>query len=227
MRSECQTLGIPYIPYQLEYALRGGRKHTAFADVVHGGVIIEYEPPKSFSAGRAKNGYNVRTIVTLCPHCFNTIKNEYPQFGGSYEVMHYSQFMDRLISKGRLKPIKMVEATVAYHDSCYLGRHNGVYEEPRHVARAIPGVKLVEMEPHCWRQGFCCGAGGGHMWLEESRGPRVNHVRTDHFLETGATTVGVPCPFLPPDDGGGDQAKGEQENRDAKDLLELLAASVE
>ena len=173
------------------------------------------------------NRYDVRTVVTLCPHCFNTIKNEYPQFGGSYEVMHYSQFMDRLISEGRLKPIKMVEATVAYHDSCYLGRHNSVYEEPRRVARAIPGVKLVEMEPNCRRQGFCCGAGGGHMWLEESRGPRVNHVRTDHFLDTGAKTVGVSCPFCLQMMEEGIQAKGEQGNRNAKDLLELLAESVE
>ena len=173
------------------------------------------------------NGYNVRTVVTLCPHCFNTIRNEYPQFGGSYDVTHYSQFIDRLISQGRLKPIKMVEATVAYHDSCYLGRHNDVYEEPRRVARAIPGVKLVEMEPHCRRQGFCCGAGGGHMWLEESRGPRINHVRTDHFLETGAGTVAVSCPFCLQMMEEGVQAKGQQDNRDAKDLLELLADSVE
>ena len=173
------------------------------------------------------NGYNVKTIVTLCPHCFNTMKNEYPQFGGSYEVMHYSQFVDRLISEGRLKPIKMVEATVAYHDSCYLGRHNGVYDEPRRVARAIPGVKLLEMEPHCREKGFCCGAGGGHMWLEESRGPRVNHVRTDQFLETGAKTVGVSCPFCLQMMEEGVQAKGEQGNREAKDILELLAESVE
>ena len=173
------------------------------------------------------NGYNVKTIVTLCPHCFNTIKNEYPQFGGSYEVMHYSQFADRLISEGRLKPIKMVEGTVAFHDSCYLGRHNGVYDEPRRVARAIPGLKLLEMEPNCRAKGFCCGAGGGHMWLEESGGQRVNHVRTDHFLETGAKTVGVSCPFCLQMMEEGIQAKGEQGNKEAKDLLELLAESLE
>ena len=173
------------------------------------------------------NSYSVKIIVTICPHCFNTMKNEYPQFGGEYQVMHYSQFVDQLIESGRLKPIKMVEATVAYHDSCFLGRHNGIYDEPRHIARAIPGVKLMEMEPNCRQQGFCCGAGGGHMWLEESRGERINHIRTDHFLETGAETVGVSCPFCLQMLTEGIQAKGLSSEKGAKDLLELLAESVE
>ncbi len=173
------------------------------------------------------NGYNVKTIVTVCPHCFNTMKNEYPQFGGHYKVMHYSQFVDQLIQEGRLKPIRMVEATVAYHDSCYLGRHNGVYDEPRRVARAIPGVKVVEIEPNCRERGTCCGAGGGHMWLEESGGTRINHLRTDQFLGTGADTVGVSCPFCLQMLTEGIQAKGEEGKKEAKDLLELLAESLE
>ena len=173
------------------------------------------------------NGYKVKTIVTICPHCFNTMKNEYPEFGGQYQVMHYSQFVEQLIGSGKLKPIKMVEATVAYHDSCLLGRHNGIYDEPRRIARAIPGVKLVEMEPNCRERGFCCGAGGGHMWLEESRGTRINHVRTDHFLETEAGTVGVSCPFCLQMLTEGIQAKGQEGEKRAKDLLELLAESVE
>ena len=173
------------------------------------------------------NGYNVKVVVTICPHCFNTMKNEYPQLGGSYHVMHYTQFVEGLIKDGKLKPIRMVEATVAYHDSCFLGRHNGIYDEPRRIARAIPGVKLVEMEPHCREQGFCCGAGGGHMWLEESGGTRINHVRTDHFLSTGAKTVGVSCPFCLQMLTEGIEAKGKQSEHEAKDLLELLAESVE
>ncbi len=173
------------------------------------------------------NTYNIRTIVTVCPHCFNTMKNEYPQFGGNYQVLHYSQFLDQLIREGKLKPIKMVEATVAYHDSCFLGRHNGIYDEPRRVAQSIPGVKVIEMEPRCREQGFCCGAGGGHMWLEESRGERINHVRTDHFLETDATTVGVSCPFCLQMLTEGIEAKGVSNEKQAKDILELLAESVE
>ncbi len=172
------------------------------------------------------NGYNVRTVVTICPHCFNTIRNEYPQFGGDYEVLHYSQYVDRLIQQGRVKPVRMMNTTVAYHDSCYLGRHNGIYDEPRNVARAIPGLKLVEMEPRCRERGFCCGAGGGHMWIEESQGERINHVRTDHFLETKADTVGVSCPFCLQMMTEGIQSKGEDATKQAKDVLEILADSL-
>ena len=171
--------------------------------------------------------YGVKKIVTICPHCFNTMKNEYPQFGGSYEVLHYSQFVDELIKEGRVKPIKMVNTTVAYHDSCFLGRHNGIYDQPRDVARAIPGLTLVEMEPNCRERGFCCGAGGGHMWIEESQGTRINHVRTDHFLETQADTVAVSCPFCLQMLTEGIQAKGEDANKQARDVLEILAESLE
>ena len=172
------------------------------------------------------NTYNVKTIVTICPHCFNTMKNEYPQFGGDYEVLHYSQYVDRLIREGRIKPVKMMDVSVAYHDSCYLGRHNGVYDEPRNVANAIPGLKLVEMAPRCRERGFCCGAGGGHMWIEESQGERINHARTDHFLETDAQTVGVSCPFCLQMMTEGIQSKGQAESKDARDVLEILADSL-
>ena len=173
------------------------------------------------------NKYGVKKVVTICPHCFNTMRNEYPRFGGSYQVLHYSQFVEELIQQGRLKPVKMMNTTVAYHDSCYLGRHNGVYDAPRNVARAIPGLKLVEMSPRCRERGFCCGAGGGHMWIEESQGERINHVRTDHFLETGADTVGVSCPFCLQMMTEGIQAKGQDGERQALDVLEILADSLE
>ena len=172
------------------------------------------------------NRYSVKKIVTVCPHCFNTMKNEYPQFGGNYEVLHYSQFLDQLIQEGRLKLLPMAETTVAYHDSCFLGRHNGIYDQPRRVAQAIPGLKLVEMERRRER-GFCCGAGGGHMWVEESRGERINHVRTDHFLETDAPTVGVSCPFCLQMLTEGIEAKGQAGQKQAKDLLELVAESLD
>jgi len=172
------------------------------------------------------NGYNVKKVVTICPHCFNTMRNEYPQFGGHYEVLHYSQFVADLIQQGRVKPVKMMNTTVAYHDSCYLGRHNGVYEEPREVARAIPGLKLVEMEPRCRQRGFCCGAGGGHMWIEESQGERINHVRTDHFLETEADTVAVSCPFCLQMMTEGIQARGRDGEKRTRDVLEILADSL-
>ena len=173
------------------------------------------------------NRHQVTKIVTICPHCFNTMRNEYPKFGGEYEVLHYSQYVDELVRQGRVRPIHMVNTTMAYHDSCFLGRHNGVYDEPRNIAKAIPGLTLVEMEPNCRERGFCCGAGGGHMWVEESRGTRINHARTDHFLETEADTVGVSCPFCMQMLTEGIQAKGQDNEKQAKDVLELLAESLE
>ena len=121
---------------------------------------------------------------------------------------------------------RMVEGKVAYHDSCFLGRHNGIYDEPRRVASAVPGLELVEMAPNCREQGFCCGAGGGHMWLEESRGTRINHMRTDHFLKTDADTVGVSCPFCLQMLTEGIEAKGLSGQKQAKDILELWAESL-
>ena len=138
--------------------------------------------------------YGVEKIVTICPHCFNTIKNEYPQFGGEFEVMHLTEFVNELIQKGTIKPLQTVPTTATYHDSCYLGRHNGIYDAPRDIVGAIPGVEVTEMAPHHRERGFCCGAGGGRMWMEEP-GTRVNHIRTDHFLQTEAETVVVSCPF--------------------------------
>jgi len=171
------------------------------------------------------NGYNVKKIVTICPHCFNSMKNEYPQLGGEYEVVHYTQFVNELIQQGRIKPLKTIDTTLAYHDSCYLGRHNGVYDEPREIARAIPGLQVVEMGDKCRERGFCCGAGGGRMWMDEV-GTRVSDIRTEHFLETGAEIMGVSCPFCVQQLEAGIQSKGLQETRKVKDLLELLVESA-
>ena len=169
--------------------------------------------------------YNVKEIVTICPHCFNTMKNEYPHLGGDFQVRHYSELVAELIEQGRIKPLVDVDTRVTYHDSCYLGRHNGVYDPPRRIAEAIPGVELVEMERRRER-GFCCGAGGGHMWIEESRGSRVNHVRTEQFLDTGGDTIGVSCPFCLQMFEEGIDAKGLQGEKRARDLLEVLAESL-
>ncbi len=170
--------------------------------------------------------YDVKTIVTICPHCFNTIKNEYPHLGGDYQVLHYSEFIAELIAEGTLKPLVTIDTTLTYHDSCYLGRHNGVYDAPRRIAEAIPGLQVREMERHR-DKGFCCGAGGGHMWMEESRGRRINHIRTDQFLETGADTVGVSCPFcLQMFEEGIQSSDSAPNGTQAKDLLEILDESL-
>ncbi len=222
--------------------------------------------------------YSVKKVVATCPHCFNTIKNEYPQLGGSFEVVHYTQLVADLIAQGKLRPAAVTrpvataippippiagaakaagpargggqdvilsgaknlaqtparpttpsplagegstsKMSVTYHDSCYLGRHNGVYDAPRKIAAAIPGLELKEMR-RCKDRGFCCGAGGGRMWMDET-GQRVNHLRTDQFLETGGDTVAVSCPFCLQMFEEGISAKGAGDRRQAKDLIEIL-----
>ncbi|HWP35213.1 MAG TPA: (Fe-S)-binding protein [Thermodesulfobacteriota bacterium] len=168
----------------------------------------------------------VRRIVTTCPHCFNTLKHEYPAFGGRYEVEHHVQLLDRLLARGRLAPARAIAEKVVYHDSCYLGRHNGIYDAPRRVLERLPGVELVEM-PRARSRGFCCGAGGGRMWLEETTGKRINLERTDEALAAGPDTVAANCPFCITMFTDGLKARAEAApGVKALDLAELVARSL-
>lgn len=173
------------------------------------------------------NGYNIKKIVTACPHCFNTIKNEYPELGGNYEMIHHSTFLQQLINEGR---IKMKEGgtfkgkKITYHDSCYLGRANGVYEAPRKVLESLD-ADLVEMK-RSRSKGLCCGGGGAQMWKEPEKGNKdINVERTEDALQTGATTVAVACPFCMTMMSDGVKNKEKENKVQVKDLAELIAES--
>jgi Fe-S oxidoreductase/nitrate reductase gamma subunit len=169
----------------------------------------------------ARDAHGVRTIVASCPHCFNTIRNEYPQFGlDGVEVIHHTQLLDALLTDGRLKPTRGHSAMVAYHDACYLGRYNDVYDPGRRVVDSVPGQNLVEMELH-HRKGMCCGAGGARMWMEEREGQRINHRRTEQALEKGADAIATACPYclVMLRDGTTDLGRTDVEVRDVAELL--------
>ena len=171
------------------------------------------------------NNYGVKKILTMCPHCFNTLKNEYPQFGGNYEVMHYTEFLADALTSGKLKLTKPIDKVVTYHDSCFLGRGNEIYEAPRTILRAIPGLRLVEMERSGVRS-FCCGAGGGRMWMEEKIGTRINQMRTEQAVQTKAESVGTACPYCLTMLGDGIKEKGLEESMTSFDLSELVEKAM-
>jgi len=171
--------------------------------------------------------YKVGKVVTACPHCFNTLANEYPDFGlEDVEVIHHSQLLNELVAQGRLKPKGGQKLSVTFHDSCYLGRHNDIYEEPRQVLEAVDGVELVEM-PRNRREGFCCGAGGGRMFMEEDIGTRINHNRIDEAAATGADEVCSACPFCLTMLGDAIKETERSDQLAARDIAEILLAGLD
>ncbi len=170
--------------------------------------------------------YQVKKIVATCPHCFHNLKNEYPALGGSYEVVHHSEFLAELVREGRLQPTEALNQTITYHDPCYLGRYNQVYDQPRDVVGALPGATRVEM-PRCRDKGFCCGAGGGHAFMEEKGGQRINYIRSTEALDTGADVLASSCPFcLQMFEEGVKSVGGETRTMQTLDIAELLERAV-
>jgi Fe-S oxidoreductase len=175
------------------------------------------------------NGYEAakKTIITACPHCFNILGNEYPDFGGTYDVVHHSDFLNGLLVAGKLIPSKPVKDKVVYHDSCYLGRYNQVYDSPRQILEAIEGLELTEVPYWNRNKGLCCGAGGAQMFMEEQGEERVNNKRTLQLIDTGATTIASACPFCMTmlTDGLKDEEK--EETIAQRDIAEILADAIE
>jgi len=175
------------------------------------------------------NGYGIKKIVTACPHCFNTLKNEYPELGGTYEVIHHATFLQQLIDEGK---IKMMEGgtfkgqKITYHDSCYLGRANNIYEAPRKVLEALD-ASLVEMK-RCKTNGLCCGAGGAQMFKEEEKGNiRINLERSNEALETGASVIAAACPFCNTMMTDGVKNSNKEDAVKVLDIAEIVAASMQ
>ena len=171
------------------------------------------------------NSYRVKNIVTACPHCLHSLKNEFPQFGGDFRVIHHSELITHLLDLGLISIEQGIEARTTFHDSCYLGRYNDVYDEPREVLAHVPGVKLVEMD-RSRDQGLCCGAGGGRMFMEETVGKRVNIERTEEALETRATTIASACPFCMTMLTDGIKEKDESGEVQVKDIAEIVYESM-
>jgi Fe-S oxidoreductase len=169
--------------------------------------------------------YKVKKIITACPHTYNTLKNEYPEFGLEAEVYHHTELLDTLLQEGKLTPKREVKERITYHDSCYLGRYNNVYEQPRNILRAIPGVELVEME-RTKENGMCCGAGGGMMWMEETAGKRVNVARVEQAISVNPTVISSACPYCLTMISDGAKIKDIDEQVKTKDIAEILAESV-
>ena len=169
--------------------------------------------------------YGIKKIVVTCPHGYNTLKNEYPQIGGVLEVIHHSQFIAELIQQGRLKLKNGLGEKITYHDACYLGRHNDIYEEPRRIVKAIPGAQFNEMARRRSKS-FCCGAGGGHMWMEESVGTRISEMRTEQALGTRSSVLATACPFCLQMFEDAIKAKEATESIRAMDIAELVAGAL-
>jgi Fe-S oxidoreductase len=196
-----------------DFARRAGNEHL-FATLAEQNVA-------TLNGYRALGG--LQKIVTTCPHCFNTLKNEYPAFGGKFEVAHHTELLAELLARKKLVPKQAVDGAVVYHDSCYLGRYNDVYESPREIIRQIPGATLMEPTVATRSRGLCCGAGGGQMWMEEQNQDRINVKRTLQLLEPRPKTVATACPFCQTMLTDGLKATSKDDEVRGLDVAELLA----
>lgn len=172
------------------------------------------------------NNYGVKKIVTACPHCYNSIKNEYPNLGGEFKLLHHSEFIDKLIEENKISLENDKKSNkITYHDSCYLGRYNSIYNQPRSSLKAIDGIELVEMN-RSFNNGFCCGAGGGRMFLEETEGTRINEDRTKEAINTGADTIASACPFCMTMLSDGIKTLDKADEIEVRDIAEIVLEHI-
>ncbi len=171
------------------------------------------------------NNYKVKKIIAACPHCLNTLKHEYPQMGGNYQVIHHTEFIDQLVKEGKITLSKTLGDALTYHDPCYLGRYNSVYEQPRSILKTISKDGLKELDRHA-RESFCCGAGGGRMWMEETIGKRINLERAEEIIDQKVATVAVGCPFCLTMLEDGMKELDKEEEIKTRDIAELVADSL-
>ncbi len=172
------------------------------------------------------NNYNIKKIVAICPHGYNMLKNEYPQHGGNFEVYHHSEYILDLVKTGKIRLKKTEQKKIAYHDSCFLGRYNNIYDQPRELLKGIDGLSLVEMDRNRNRS-FCCGAGGGRMWMEEHMGQRINEMRTDQALEKLPDTVATACPFCLTMFEDGIKVREKADDVSCLDIAEIVLKAME
>ncbi|MFJ1749142.1 (Fe-S)-binding protein [Streptomyces sp. NPDC088116] len=206
-----------------------GQENVAMLNMAYGESPDEEGDADGDADGATKKPKPSKKIVATCPHCFNTIANEYPQLGGEYEVIHHTQLLQTLVDEGKLVPVTPVEGLITYHDPCYLGRHNKVYTPPREIIASVPGLRNEEMHRHKER-GFCCGAGGARMWMEERIGKRINNERVDEALSLNPDIVSTACPFclvMLTDSVNGKKNDGQaKESLQVVDVAQLLLESV-
>jgi Fe-S oxidoreductase len=207
----------------VSFAILGTEEGCCGDSAMRGGNEYLYQALAQYNM-ELMNGYGVKKIIATCPHGYNALKKDYPLLGGNYEVYHHSEIIADLIASGKIKPTKPVDAVITLHDSCFLGRYNKIYEAPRKILQAIPGLKLVEMEK-CLDHSFCCGAGGARMWMEE-HGTRINNTRTDMAIAVGAQKVATACPFCMTMISDGIKDRGKEEQMASLDIAEIVLQSL-
>ena len=209
----------------VSFGILGTQEGCCGDSAMRGGNEYLYQALAQANIEVMKN-YNIKKIITACPHGYNALKKDYPHFGGAFEVYHHTEIIAALIAQGKISLKKPVEGLFTYHDSCFLGRYNGIYDHPRRILKAVPGLKLTEMERNLAKS-FCCGAGGARMWMEEDIGERINNMRTDQAIAAGADRIAVGCPFCLTMLSDGIKDRKKEEGMAVLDIAEIVYKAMD